>query len=245
MASQVRSSDKVKASPSWGLHECQRSESEVASGTARATRLIAGRGLSACPCTPPGRQAAASGGSLFTISDSSGWHGSALCGANTGLAHSCREALSKVSLGREDAGVDAASTILDRLGGTFCGHSDGPHVACLLRPCSRPLSRSAARGQADQAFFSPACACTRDQAEAYSRERGLCERRFLPAAGVCRGRSDFEDVITHLRTTGRSPRLPLGLSCFRSVQPSGQQVVALKRWLRACFSSHVGHWASG
>lgn len=182
MASQVRSSDKVKASPSWGLHECQRNQREVASGTARATQLIAGRGPSACPCTPPGRQAAASGGSLFTISDSSGWQGSALCGANTGLAHSCRKALSKVSLGREDAGVDEASAVLDRPGGTFCGHSDSPRVACLLRSCSRPLSCSAAQGQAEEAVFSPACACTRDQAEAYSREQGLCERRFLPAA---------------------------------------------------------------
>ena len=206
--------------------------------TARATQLIAGRGPSACPCTPPGRPAATSGGSLFIISDSSGCQGSALCGATAGLAHSCRKALSKVSLGREDAGMDVASTVLDRLGSTFCGHSDSPRVACLLGSCSRPPSCSAALGQAEEAFFSPACACTRDQGEAYSRQQGLCEAGCQCLLGKKQLRGHNYPFADDTQVSLSTP----GPSCFRSVQPSGQQVVALKRWLHACFSSHAGHW---
>lgn len=155
---------------------------------------------------------------LFIISDSSGCQGSAFYRANTGLAHSCRKAPRKVSRGRENTGVDAALTIPDRLGGTFCGHSDSLCVACLLRSCSRPLSCSAAWGQADKAFFSPACACTQgDQAKACSREQGICEQPFLlPAAGVCWGRSYCGDIITRLWMTHRSLSTP-GPNRFRSV----------------------------
>lgn len=127
---------------------------QTATGFARATLLPAGKGPSACPRTPPGMQAATSGGCLFIISDSSACQGSALCRANRGLAHSCRKVLRKASRGKANAGIEAAPTIPDRPGGTFCGHSDSPCVACLLRSCSRPLSCSAARGQAGEAFFS-------------------------------------------------------------------------------------------
>lgn len=89
MALQDTSSDMVKGFPSRGLHECQRNQAEIASGTAGATQLMAGKGPSGCPRMPPGMQAATSGGSLFIGSDSSACQGSALCRAHTGLAHGC------------------------------------------------------------------------------------------------------------------------------------------------------------
>lgn len=235
----------VKGFPSRGLHECQRNQTETASGNARATQLIARKGPSACPRTPPGTQAAASGGSLFIISDSSGCQGSALCRANTGLAHSCRtehrEVLRKVSWGTETTGVSAAPTVLGRPGGTFCGHSDSPCVACLLRPCSRPLSCSAAWRQAARLFSPLPVPAHRGPGEGRSREQGVCEQPFLlPAAGVCWGRSHCGDIITRLWMTHRSPCLSLGLTASGLCSPLADKMWFLKGGFVPAFPLMLG-----
>lgn len=184
----------VKGFPSCGLHKCQRNQ---ASGTAGATPLMAGKGPSDCPRVPLGTQAATFGGSLSIISDSSACQGSALCRANTGLAHRCRKVLRTVSRGRENTGVDAAPTIPARRGGTFRGCSDSPCVACLLRSCSRPLSCSAAWGEPTSLSSPLPVPARRGPGGGCSREPGLCEQPFpLLAARVCWGRSSCGVIIT-------------------------------------------------
>lgn len=94
---------------------------------------------------------------------------------NTGLANGCRQA-PREPLGERESQCARGPAVPHRLVAPCV--STAPACVCSLRRriLLGPLSRPAALGQADKAFFSPRCVHTGDQAEACLTEKGTREQ---------------------------------------------------------------------